>query len=150
MSEFNNIRFTRSLKKTHELSMNKDNVEYKDIIESKDNEIYQLKKQLKKVHNGWIYCISNPSMPGLYKIGITERTPIIRLEEANKTDTWRPPTPYVLEFAKPVINPKHKEKTIHNILSKFGERVNPNREFFRVNLEDIQMLFDLFDDEEIN
>jgi hypothetical protein len=84
-------------------------------------------------------------MPGLLKIGMTERTPKIRLSEANTTDTWRPPTPYKLEMAKKVINPKQKETTLHLLLAQFTERINPNREFFRVSLEEIKAFFDLMD-----
>ena len=47
---------------------------------------------------GYIYCFSNPSMPGILKIGMTERTPKKRLNEANASDTWRPPTKYNIEF----------------------------------------------------
>jgi len=40
--------------------------------------------------DGYIYCFSNPSMPGILKVGMTERTPVTRLGEANASDTWRP------------------------------------------------------------
>ena len=41
---------------------------------------------------GYVYCFSNESMKGILKVGMTERTPNIRLNEANASDTWRPPT----------------------------------------------------------
>ena len=94
---------------------------------------------------GYIYCFSNPSMPGIYKIGMTERTPEIRLIEANSSDTWRPPTPYKIEFAKNVLNPKQKETTLHTLLSQYTERINPKREFFRVSQEEVKTFFDLID-----
>ena len=84
-------------------------------------------------------------MPGIYKIGLTKRTPEERLREANHSDTWRPPTPYRIELAKRVLNPTQKEKTIHRLISKFAERIHPQREFFRVSLEDIKMVFDIMD-----
>ena len=59
--------------------------------------------------DGYIYCFSNPSMPGILKVGMTERIPEARLSEANASDTWRPPTPYKIEFAKKVSNPSQKE-----------------------------------------
>lgn len=94
---------------------------------------------------GYIYCFSNFSMSGILKIGMTERTPEIRLKEANMSDTWRPPTPYVIEFAKKVNNPKEKEKTLHILLSQYTERINPKREFFKVSLEEVKTFFDLMD-----
>jgi len=97
--------------------------------------------------NGYIYCFSNISMPGILKIGMTERTPIERLSEANSSDTWRPPTPYKIEFAKKVSNVKQKESVIHILLSQYTERINPKREFFRVSIEEVKTFFQLMDGE---
>ena len=95
--------------------------------------------------DGYIYCFSNQSMPGILKIGMTERTPEIRLNEANRSDTWRPPTLYKIEFAKKVLNPKQKETTLHKLLSQYTERINPKGEFFRVSTEEVKTFFDLID-----
>ena len=95
--------------------------------------------------DGYLYCFSNPSMPGILKVGMTERTPEIRLNEANSSDTWRPPTPYKLEFAKKVLNPKQKETTLHNLLTQYTLRINPKREFFLVSTEEVKAFFDLID-----
>ena len=97
--------------------------------------------------DGYIYCFSNPSMPGILKVGMTKRTPEARLSEANAPDTWRPPTPYKLEFAKKVFNPLQKEKTLHILLEKYTECINRHREFFRVSLEEVHKFFDLMDGE---
>ncbi len=86
-------------------------------------------------------------MPGLLKVGITERTPDVRLHDANTSDTWRPPTLYELEIAKRVKNPKDKEKTLHKLLEQYAERVHPRREFFRISLEELRVFFDLMDGE---
>jgi len=94
--------------------------------------------------DGYIYCFSNQSMPNILKIGMTERTPDIRLKEANISDTWKP-SPFKIEFAKKVSNPSQKEKTLHTILKKY--RVNSRREFFHVLLEEVRTLFDLIDGE---
>ncbi len=95
--------------------------------------------------DGYLYCFSNSSMPGILKVGMTERTPEIRLNEANSSDTWRPPTPYKLEFAKKVLNPKQKETTLHNLLTQYTLRINPKREFFLVSTEEVKAFFDLID-----
>ena len=97
--------------------------------------------------DGYIYCFSNPSMPGILKIGMTERSPDIRLKEANKSDTWKPPTPYKIELAKKVINPKQKETTLHSLLSKYAIRINSKLEFFQISIEEVKIFFDLIDGE---
>jgi hypothetical protein len=86
-------------------------------------------------------------MPGVLKVGMTERTPEARLSEANTSDTWRPPTPYKIEFAKKVSNASGKEKTLHTLLEQYTERINPRREFFRVSPEEVRKFFDLMDGE---
>ena len=97
--------------------------------------------------DGYIYCFSNPSMPCILKVGMTERTPEARLSEANASDTWRPPTPYKIEFAKKVSNPSQKEKTLHTLLEQYTDRIHPRREFFRVSQEEVFKFFDLMDGE---
>jgi len=97
--------------------------------------------------DGYIYCFSNPCMPGILKVGMTERTPVIRLGEANASDTWRPPIPYKIEFAKKVSDASGKEKTLHTLLEQYTERINPRREFFRVSPEEVRKFFDLMDGE---
>ncbi len=84
-------------------------------------------------------------MPDILKIGMTERTPEIRLNEANSHDTWRPPTPYEIVLAKKVLNPKKKETTLHTMLSIHTQRISPKHEFFRVSPEKVKMFFDLID-----
>jgi hypothetical protein len=86
-------------------------------------------------------------MQGILKVGMTERTPEIRLGEANASDTWRPPTRYKIEFAKKVLDASGKEKTLHTLLEQYTERINPRREFFRVSLEEVRKFFDLMDGE---
>ena len=97
--------------------------------------------------SGYIYCFSNLSMHDILKVGMTERTPEIRLIEANNSDTWRPPTPYKIVFAKKVLNPKQKETMLHTLLSQSTERINPRREFFRVSKEEVKNFFDQIDGE---
>jgi hypothetical protein len=91
--------------------------------------------------HGYVYCITNPSMVGLVKIGYTERTLDERLQEANQS-TWVPQL-FSIEFAKFVKEPNAKEQSIHRILA--ADRVNPKREFFRTTPEKVRMLFELMD-----
>lgn len=89
---------------------------------------------------GYIYAMSNKSMPGILKIGMTERSIEERLKEANGTFTL---IPFVVEMSKNVLNCKEKEKCIHQILQP--KRVNPKKEFFEVTIEEIKPIFDLMD-----
>jgi hypothetical protein len=68
-------------------------------------------------------------MPGLVKIGMTTRSPEIRLAEANKGDTWRPPHRYRILCALRVRDAVEKEKEIHAAFAR--ERIG-EREFFRL------------------
>ncbi len=79
---------------------------------------------------GWVYAFYSHSMPGLVKIGMTTRSPEIRLAEANKTDTWRPPHRYRILCALRVRDAVEKEKEIHAAFAR--ERIG-EREFFRLN-----------------
>jgi hypothetical protein len=89
---------------------------------------------------GYIYCMSNPSMPGIFKVGVTKRTIEDRLKEANKPDTWKAPTKFVVEFAKYVNNPFSQETIIHNNLYKY--RITDSHEFFRADIKIIMNAFE--------
>lgn len=75
---------------------------------------------------GFIYILSNQSMPNLYKIGKTERSPTKRAIELSASSGV--PTPFsVLIFAESnSIN--EYEYYLHNIYEKY--RSNEKREFF--------------------
>ncbi len=75
---------------------------------------------------GFIYCLGNQAMPGIYKIGMTERAPSQRcLELSNSTSA---PLPFDLLFYGEVANPQAVEREIHDYFSL--QRVNDS-EFFR-------------------
>ncbi len=91
---------------------------------------------------GWIYCISNRSMPGLLKVGQTKNCPTLRAEKLQTTGV---PLPFDIEFAKKTTDYEKKEKTIHNLLDALKTRLNPKREFFKVDLSVVKNIFDLID-----
>lgn len=101
-------------------------------------------KSTYQMTDGYLYCFSNKSMVGILKIGMSERQPDETIEEFNSApDTWKLPTPYEIEFAKKVCNPKQKENTIHAHL--LNKKINHN--FFNVCVDDVKLLFDLMDGE---
>lgn len=93
---------------------------------------------------GWLYCLSNPAMPGLLKIGKTSSNPSKRAYQLYTTSV---PQPFKIEIAKRVNNFEAKERLIHNLLEKLDKRVNSNREFFSVDLATIKNIFELIDGE---
>lgn len=91
---------------------------------------------------GWVYCMSNPAMPGYVKVGMTTRDPRERAAELYTTGV---PLEFIVEFAKKVKNYVGKEKQLHELLEKIYERPNPSREFFKCSSSDVYRLFELMD-----
>ncbi|HEX5337321.1 MAG TPA: GIY-YIG nuclease family protein [Gallionella sp.] len=88
---------------------------------------------------GYVYVLINPSMPGLVKIGCTQRDSRAR---ARKLYTTSVPTPFDVAFE--VFSDDHEalEDQMHAQLSAF--RPNGDREFFRYPLKDaINLLIQL-------
>lgn len=79
---------------------------------------------------GWVYVLSNESMPGIYKVGMTTTSPQIRAKELSSATGV--PTPFKVEGAFHCEDPSGSERDIHESLSEF--RVNESREFFRTEL----------------
>ena len=80
---------------------------------------------------GIVYILSNPSLPGLVKIGQTDNLQR-RLSQLFNTSV---PTPFKCVYAKKVQNYKEVERKLHKGLNK--DRINRNREFFRIPEEDV-------------
>jgi T5orf172 domain len=93
---------------------------------------------------GFIYCFSNECMPGILKIGITDKNP---LERARQLYTTGVALPFKVEVAKKVKDPRGKETILHKLLEQYADRVNDRREFFRVTTEEVLTFFELMDGE---
>lgn len=95
----------------------------KNIYSNKDREF-----------DSWVYILSNPSLPGLFKVGYTKNTPDERAKQlSNSTGVA---LPYKVEWAFHCFNGESLESEVHNYLEKF--RINNQREFFRVELDEIK------------
>ena len=96
----------------------------------------------------YAYCITNISLPGIVKVGITEKTPELLLNEANTSDTWPLPTPYKLEFVKQLLSTTTgKENVLHSLLEDYTERIIPHGKLFRISPEKVLKFFDIMDGE---
>lgn len=83
------------------------------------------------ISNQIVYVLTNPAMPGLVKIGMTTQLEVDdRMKQLYGTGV---PVPFDCAFACQVRDASEVEKALH---FAFGaSRINPNREFFRVEPE---------------
>lgn len=81
---------------------------------------------------GFVYVLSNPSMPGVVKVGYTTRSPVLRAVELY-TPATSVPEPFELEFAAWSPDSDLAEKQIHMDLDRY--RISAGREFFKVSVE---------------
>lgn len=79
---------------------------------------------------GFVYILSNPSMPGIVKIGRTTRSVDGRAAELYQTGV---PTPFAVEHSVYSPDCAELEREAHNLLADL--RVDPSREFFRCDVE---------------
>lgn len=89
---------------------------------------------------GYVYILSNPSMPGLVKIGRTTRSVEQRANELWQTGV---PTPFVIDHFVLTPNCEELEARMHDSFSRC--RVNGCREFFDSNKADVECLRDELD-----
>jgi hypothetical protein len=78
-----------------------------------------------------IYVLTNEAMPGLVKIGLT--TDDISTRVASLSSATGVPLPFECYFAAEVGDSEKLEKILHQLFSE--NRLNPKREFFRVEPE---------------
>lgn len=78
-----------------------------------------------------VYVLTNPVMPGLVKIGYTlQQDANSRIGQLYTTGV---PVPFKLEFACKVANAEEVERALHKAFAPY--RINPKREFFRIEPE---------------
>ena len=90
---------------------------------------------------GWLYVITSPSLPGLVKLGCTRRlNPALRVRELSSSSLPEPYHAHCFVFSDDCFE---LENNIHKYFNK--ERVNPDREFFRIEpKEAIDVLKEIF------
>lgn len=96
---------------------------------------------------GIVYVLTNPCMPGMVKIGMTERSEIdARLRELYTTGV---PLPFECKFACKANKSEcgRIEKALHTAFAP--QRINANREFFRINPEQAIAILELFHHEDV-
>jgi hypothetical protein len=94
--------------------------------------------------SGYIFVLSNPLYSEFVYVGqcVSPKTPQIRADELYSDGLLKP---FTVEVAKQVASPEAKLNSLHKLLSKFGERPNLDRDFFKIPMEILMHLFDLVD-----
>lgn len=92
-----------------------------------------------------VYVLTNPAMPGLVKIGMTTQLEVEeRMKQLYGTGV---PVPFDCAFACQVKDASEVEKALH---FAFGaSRINPNREFFKIEPERVIAILKLLKVEDI-
>ena len=96
---------------------------------------------------GIVYLLTNPVMPGLVKIGMTTREDMdARMKELYSTGV---PVPFECQFACKVkkTDCAKIEKALHTAFNP--QRINANREFFRIQVEQAKAILELFHHEDV-
>ena len=92
-----------------------------------------------------VYILTNQSMPGLIKIGITERKVEERMRDLYSSSAV--PLPFECYFALEVKDAKLVEKKIHHGFDDY--RINENREFFEIDPDKAKSILSLVDGVEV-
>lgn len=87
--------------------------------------------------HGFVYILTNPSMPGLVKIGKTTRDPERRAAELDQTGV---PTPFQVEDSVFAPDCGELERHMHKVFDDC--RVSAGREFFRIDADIASMQLD--------
>ena len=92
-----------------------------------------------------VYVLTNPAMPGLVKIGKTTQEEVdLRMRQLFSTGV---PVPFECAFACRVPDASVVERALHHA---FGQlRINPTREFFRIEPERVISILKLLHVEEV-
>lgn len=99
------------------------------------------------IEYGIVYLLTNPVMPGLVKIGMTAQEDVDkRMRELYTTGV---PVPFECQFACRVkkTDCAKIERAMHTAFAP--QRVNANREFFRIQVEQAKAILELFHHEDV-
>ena len=88
---------------------------------------------------GIVYLLTNPAMPDLVKIGITNQNIEDRMKQLSRYESV--PVPFECHYACEVEDADRVEETLHKTFAKY--RKNEKREFFEMNPEQAKPILEL-------
>ena len=84
----------------------------------------------------WVYILSNPAIPEMVKIGFTANDPFVRAYQISRGTGI--PLGFEVEWAYKCFKGERIEQEVHKYFKK--QRVNTQKEFFRVSLEEAKQV----------
>lgn len=117
--------------------------EIKAEMANLDKRLTDIDWRIEHPKSGWVYLITSPSLPGMYKCGVSRRLsgPQERVSELSSSSL---PFPFSLKAYCFSDDAFEIESSMHDFFDK--DRVAPNREFFYGNVKDaIDTLRDVFE-----
>jgi hypothetical protein len=96
-------------------------------------------------NSGIVYVLKNAAMPGIVKIGFTQRTDA--KTRMNELYTSGVPVPFECVYAARVSNFEKVEKALHTAFSP--HRINPKREFFSIEANQAIVIIKLLEIENL-
>ena len=115
-----------------------------DLLSGANDRLRRFEELIESVQSppgGFVYILTNPSMPDLVKIGCTTRTPEDRAEEISRGTGV--PSKFHVAYKQPVSNPFETERLLHAHLAE--QRVNQTREFFDLSLDEaIKLVHEIY------
>jgi len=99
---------------------------------------------MSEIKKGIVYVLTNPTMPGLVKIGQTINEITNRMNELNTTGV---PLPFDCLFACEVDDCKLVENSLHKAF--YPQRINPKREFFEIDPDQAIVILRLFSKKDV-
>ena len=91
-----------------------------------------------------VYILINEAMPGIIKIGWTDKSIEERMKELDRTAT---PLPFTCYYAKRVDDPTFVEQKLHQAFDEF--RIRDNREFFRMSPDQAKAALEIASGEDV-
>lgn len=84
---------------------------------------------------GYVYVLANSSMPGLVKVGKTQRETNARANELSGVTGV--PTPFIVVYEQLFSDCDEAERFVHALLSSKGHRISESREFFKAPVSEV-------------
>ena len=94
---------------------------------------------------GFVYILTNESMPGLIKIGLTDQNDVE--SRIRGLDTTGVALPFQCYYAAKVEDNRRVERALHTAFSDF--RLRPNREFFRLDPYKVKVILEVLELEDV-